>query len=238
MSQGTGAGGGTLLRGQIYEAGGHAPPSSAARPAPAPGMPRLFDLGFGPQIQVYFLVAFWCLAAAAPMHGITRTPFGRMCNAVRDIAARVPYAGVTGGLAAINFEIADPAYFGAAQPGNALPATFVGGGRHFSGPVAGAILVTCLQTPRGAVTDVWQLYFGLMFMAGVIYLPGGIASSWTMQIPPWRAGRLARDQFRSPAPHRRRTGRSSGTATSWTCAARIMRPIPILCPATFWRAAR
>ena len=174
-------------------------------------LPRLFDLGFGPQIQVYYLVAFWCLAATALMYGITRTPFGRMCNAVRDNAARVPYAGVdphvlrfmafclsgffagvAGGLAAINFEIANSAYFGAAQSGTVLLATFVGGAGHFAGPAAGAILVTCLQTLLGDVTDVWQLYFGLMFMAAVMYLPGGIASLWTMQIPLWRAGRLAR----------------------------------------------
>ena len=173
-------------------------------------LPRLFDLSFGPQIQVYYLIAFWCLAAAALMYGITRTPFGRMCNAVRDNAARVPYvgvdphvlrfmafclsgffAGVAGALAAINFEIANSAYFGAAQSGNVLLATFVGGAGHFAGPVAGAILVTCLQTLLGDVTEVWQLYFGLMFMAVVMYLPGGIASLWTMQIPLWRAGKLA-----------------------------------------------
>jgi len=48
---------------------------------------RIFDWSFGPQIQVYYLIAFWCLVCVIAMYALTRTRFGRMCNAVREISS-------------------------------------------------------------------------------------------------------------------------------------------------------
>jgi branched-chain amino acid transport system permease protein len=168
---------------------------------------RLFDWNFGPQLQVYYLIAAWCLFCVALMYALTRTPFGRMCNAVRDNPERVQFvgynpqvvryiafclsgmfAGVAGGLASINFELANAALFGAAQSGNVLLATFIGGAGHFVGPILGAVLVTYLQNMLSDVTEVWQLYFGLMFIATVMYAPGGLAGLFMMHGPIWRAG--------------------------------------------------
>ncbi len=56
-------------------------------------MLRLFDLSFGPQIQVYYLIAAWCLICAVAMYAITRTPLGRLCNAVRENPERVEFLG-------------------------------------------------------------------------------------------------------------------------------------------------
>ncbi len=111
---------------------------------------RVFGWSFGPQIQIYYLVAAWTLIAVIAMYGLTRTPLGRMCNAVRDNPERVQFvgydphvvrylafcfsgffAGIAGALAAINFEIANSAYLGAVQSGTVLFATYIGGvGRH------------------------------------------------------------------------------------------------------------
>jgi branched-chain amino acid transport system permease protein len=170
---------------------------------------RLFDWNFGPQIQVYYLIAAWCLVCIALMYALTRTPFGRMCNAVRDNAERAQFvgynpqvvrylafclsglfAGVAGGLASINFELANAALFGAAQSGNVLLATFIGGAGHFVGPILGAVLVTYLQNMLSDVTEVWQLYFGLMFIATVMYAPGGLAGLIMLHGPIWRAGAI------------------------------------------------
>ena len=103
---------------------------------------RVFDWSFGPQIQIYYLVAAWTLIAVIAMYALTRTPLGRMCNAVRDNPERVQFvgydphvvryiafcfagffAGIAGALAAINFEIANSAYLGAVQSGTVLFAT-------------------------------------------------------------------------------------------------------------------
>lgn len=155
---------------------------------------RVFDLSFGPQLQVYYLIAAWCLIAMIAMYALTRTPFGRMCNAVRDNPERAqfvgynPYvvrfiafslaglfAGIAGGLAAINFELVNSATVGAAQSGTVLLAAYIGGIGNFIGPVIGAVLVTYLQVMLSDVTEIWQLYFGLLFIATVIFAPGGIA---------------------------------------------------------------
>lgn len=170
---------------------------------------RVFDWSFGPQIQVYYLIAAWCLLCIFLMYKITRTPLGRMCNAVRDNAERVQFvgynpqvvrflafclsgffAGIAGGLAAINFEIANFALFSAAQSGTVLLATFIGGAGYFFGPIIGAVLVSYLQVMLSDLTEIWQLYFGLMFIAVVMFAPAGIAGLIMMHQPLLKRGTL------------------------------------------------
>ncbi|MBV9290013.1 MAG: branched-chain amino acid ABC transporter permease, partial [Hyphomicrobiales bacterium] len=153
-----------------------------------------FGHKFGPQIEVYYLTAAFCFACIAAIYALTRTPFGRMCNAVRENPERSEFigysprtvrfiafclsaffAGVAGGLSAINFEIMNAQELGAQQSGVVLLMTYVGGAGYFFGPIIGAVIVTFLQTMLSDVTDLWQLYFGLLFMAVVLFSPGGVA---------------------------------------------------------------
>jgi branched-chain amino acid transport system permease protein len=170
---------------------------------------RVFDLSFGPQIQIYYLVAAWTLIAVIAMYALTRTPLGRMCNAVRDNPERVQFvgydphvvrylafcfsgffAGIAGALAAINFEIANSAYLGAAQSGTVLFATYIGGIGFFIGPIVGAIFVTFLSLGLSDLTPVWQLYFGLIFIAVVMFAPGGLTGLLMKHRPLLKAGTL------------------------------------------------
>lgn len=169
----------------------------------------LFGWTFGPQIQVYYLIAFWVMISAIAMYALTRTPLGRICNAVRDNPERVEFigydphvvrylaymfagffAGIAGGLTAINFEIANSAYLGATQSGLVLFSAFIGGTAYFFGPILGAILVTYLQLGLTSVTSVWQLYFGIIFICIVMFAPGGIAGILMKHRPLIRAGTL------------------------------------------------
>ena len=173
-------------------------------------LPHMFGWTFGPQRQVYYLIAFWVMVSAIAMYALTRTPLGRICNAVRDNPERVEFigydphvvryfaygfagffAGVAGGLTAINFEIANAAYLGATQSGLVLFAAFIGGTAYFFGPILGAILVTYLQLGLTNVTTVWQLYFGIIFIGIVMFAPGGIAGLLMMHRPLIRARSLA-----------------------------------------------
>jgi branched-chain amino acid transport system permease protein len=172
---------------------------------------RLFGWTFGPQIQIYYLVAAWTLIAAIAMYALTRTPLGRMSNAVRDNQERVQFvgydphmvryiafcfaglfAGIAGSLAAINFEIANSAYLGAAQSGTVLFSTYIGGVGFFIGPIVGAIFVTLLSLGLSDLTQVWQLYFGLIFIIVVMFAPGGITGLLMMHRPLLKAGTLGR----------------------------------------------
>jgi branched-chain amino acid transport system permease protein len=172
-------------------------------------LPHMFGWTFGPQLQVYYLIAFWVMVSAIAMYALTRTPLGRICNAVRDNPERVQFigydphmvrylaygfagffAGIAGGLTAINFEIANSAYLGATQSGLVLFAAFIGGTAYFFGPILGAILVTYLQLGLTNLTSVWQLYFGIIFIGIVMFAPGGIAGLLMMHRPLIRARSL------------------------------------------------
>jgi branched-chain amino acid transport system permease protein len=172
---------------------------------------HLFGLTFGPQIQVYYLIGAWCFVSIVAMYAITCTPFGRICNAVRENPERARFigydtqtvrfiafslsglfAGIAGGLAAINFEIMNSAQMGAAESGAVILMTYIGGVGNFAGPIIGAILVTYLQLMLSDITDVWQLYFGLLFIAVVMFAPNGIAGLLMLQEPLIRAGKLRR----------------------------------------------
>lgn len=168
-------------------------------------------LDFGAQIQVYYLIAAWTFIAVAAMFAITHTPFGRMANAVRENPERAEFvgystqmirfisfclagafAGIAGALAAINFEIMNALSVSGAQSGAVLLMTYIGGVGHFLGPILGAILITALQISLSDYTGAWMLYFGLMFILVVMYVPGGLAGLIMVHEPVWRTGLLHR----------------------------------------------
>lgn len=170
-----------------------------------------FGISFGPQLQVYYLIAFWCLVSAAAMYAITRTPFGRIANAVRENPGRVRFigyntqtvrfiayslaglfAGIAGALIAINFELMGATQLDATQSGSVILMTYIGGIGEFAGPIIGAILLTYVQLTLSDITDVWELYLGLLFIFMVMFVPDGIAGLLARQRPLLQARRLHR----------------------------------------------
>jgi branched-chain amino acid transport system permease protein len=150
---------------------------------------------YGPQIQVYYLISFWLFISTIGMYAFTQTPLGRLANAVRDNPERVEFigydtqwvryltlilsaffAGIAGGLSAINFEIVSAENVSAIRSGAVLLFTFIGGIGFFFGPMIGAILGVVLTVILSDITKAWQLYLGLFFILIVMYAPGGIAS--------------------------------------------------------------
>lgn len=162
----------------------------------------LFGYSFGPQLQVYYLIAAWCFVSIAAMYAITRTPFGRICNAVRDNPQRTAFigydtqrvrfiafsfaglfAGIAGGLSVINFEIINASQMGAVESGSVILMTYIGGMGNFAGPIIGAILITWLQLALSDATQIWPLYVGLLFIGMVMFVPGGLAGLLAQQQP-------------------------------------------------------
>ena len=156
---------------------------------------------YGPPIQVYYLIAIYTFFAVAAMYAFTRTPLGRMLNAVRDNPERVEFvgyntqrirytafiiagffAGISGGLGALNFEIVTAEVVGAARSGAYLLFTFLGGATFFFGPIIGAILMVLAFVLFSEFTKAWLLYLGLIFLFMVMYAPGGVASLIMMNL--------------------------------------------------------
>ena len=128
------------------------------------------------------------------MHAFLRTPLGRMCNAVRDNPERAEFigyntqhvrffafavaglfAGLAGGLHAVNYEIVAAESVGALRSGTVLLMAYIGGVTHFIGPVVGAVTLTWLQISLSGFTGAWLLYLGLFFMAIILFAPSGLA---------------------------------------------------------------
>ena len=168
-------------------------------------------LTFGPQIQVYYLIAVYCFICTVLMFAFTQTPLGRMLNAVRDNPERVEFigydtqrvryfafmiagffAGIAGGLYAVNFEIVTAEVVGAQRSGAYLLFTFLGGSLFFFGPIIGAVLLVLASVLLSELTKAWLLYLGLFFLLMVMYAPGGIASLLMMNMRVAAHGMLRR----------------------------------------------
>ena len=156
--------------------------------------PAIAGLTMSSQLEVYYATALWALAAAMLIHAFMRTPVGRICNAVRDNPERAEFigyntrrvrfiafavaglfAGLAGGLNAINYEIVAADAVSAQRSGTVLIMTYIGGASHFVGPVLGAVTITWLQTSLSGYTSAWLLYLGLFFIVVILYAPAGLA---------------------------------------------------------------
>ena len=153
-------------------------------------------LGFtyGPQSEVYYLILFWCIISVFLMYLLTKTPFGRMCNAVRDNQQRAEFvgynvrkvrwlafslsamfAGAAGSLHAINYEHIGFESVSLVQSGLVLFMAYIGGIGNFLGPILGAISLTYLDTMLSDITEAWVLYYGIIFVLVIAFAPQGIS---------------------------------------------------------------
>lgn len=157
----------------------------------------LKDLGLtlGPQIQVYYLIAGYLFVCTAAMYAFTQTPLGRIANAVRDNAERAEFvgydtrwvrylivmassffAGIAGGLTAINVEAATADLLHGVRSGSYLLFTFLGGVGFFFGPIIGSVLLVLALVVLSEFTKAWQLYVGIIFLIMVVFAPGGFSA--------------------------------------------------------------
>ena len=160
-----------------------------------------FGLSFGPQIQVYYLIAIYLFICTVAMYAFTQTPLGRIANAVRDNAERAEFvgydtrfvrylvliassffAGVAGGLTAINVEAATSDLLHGVRSGSYLLFTFLGGVGFFFGPIIGAVLLVFSLVVLSEFTKAWQLYVGIAFLIMVIYAPGGFSALFMLNL--------------------------------------------------------
>ena len=171
----------------------------------------VMGITFGPQVQLYYLIALYCFICTALMFAFTRTPLGRMLNAVRDNPERVEFigystqriryiafmiagffAGIGGGLGALNFEIVTAEVVNAHRSGAYLLFVFLGGATFFFGPILGAVLMVIALVLLSELTNAWLLYLGLVFLFMVMYAPGGLASLIMMNLRVAAFGKLRR----------------------------------------------
>ena len=163
---------------------------------------EFLGLTYGPQNEVYYLIVLWCIFSVGTMYALTKTPFGRMCNAVRDNQQRAEFigydvrkirwlafslssmfAGAAGSLHAINYEHIGFESVSLVQSGMVLFMAYIGGIGNFLGPILGAISLTYLDTMLSDITEAWVLYYGIIFVTVIAFAPQGIAGIILMHEP-------------------------------------------------------
>ena len=165
----------------------------------------LFGLRYESQTSIMLLILAWLALCAFVMWLQTQTVLGRLANAVRDNPERVEFigfspriirylqfalagwfAGIAGGLSAMNYESATTEILSLGASADVLLSTYIGGATYFAGPMLGAAVVTTMQLMLSKSTEVWQLYFGLLFLAVVSFAPRGLAGIVAAQFTAWR----------------------------------------------------
>ena len=126
------------------------------------------------------------------------SPLGRILSAIKQNETRAAFvgynvwfykwlaftlsaavAGIAGGLFALAQQSAYPNVMSLHSSGFVVMMVLIGGGLvSFWGPVLGALFFILARDLLGAYTETWLLWYGLLFMAMVLWKPDGIAGLW------------------------------------------------------------
>jgi branched-chain amino acid transport system permease protein len=153
-----------------------------------------WGLGFGSTVQVYYLTLAWVLVSLALLHFHGSTPIGRLTLALRENGHRLKFlgydahgvglsafaissmfAGIAGGLQALNNEAANYVVFDASVSATVVLNSYIGGVGSFLGPALGAVLMTFFGYAVSDATRSWLLYQGMLFVLVMMYVPSGLS---------------------------------------------------------------
>jgi branched-chain amino acid transport system permease protein len=161
------------------------------------------DLGFArwslesnAAMHYFTVIAF--VVVALVLWRLVHSPYGRILAAVKQNETRAAFAGyntwlykwsaftiscavagLAGALFAMAQQSAYPNVMSLHNSGLVVMMVLVGGGLvSFWGPVVGAAFFILARDLLGAYTETWLLWYGLLFMAMVLYKPEGIVGIW------------------------------------------------------------
>jgi len=146
-------------------------------------------------VALYYFVLVVFIAVSLLLWRLVHSPFGRVVKAIKQNETRARFvgydvwrykfailvvsaglSGLAGGLFAMAQASAFPDVMSLHYSGYVVMMTLVGGGLvSFWGPVVGAIAFFLARDVIGALTTSWMLWFGLCFVALVLFRPEGIA---------------------------------------------------------------
>ena len=164
------------------------------------------------------LVALWRLV---------HSPFGRVLRAIKQNEMRAAFVGhnvwlykwlrvrhlgrrspgLAGALFALAQQSAYPNVMSLHNSGFVVMMVLIGGGLvSFWGPVIGALFFILARDLLGAYTETWLLWYGLLFMAMVLFQPEGIAGA-VAGVAPSRRGTARQGGGAAPTLPAEREGR-------------------------------
>jgi branched-chain amino acid transport system permease protein len=149
---------------------------------------------FGSSVHVYYVVLAWVLVSFALLYFFTLTPLGRLTLGLRENAHRLKFlgynvhnlrvlvftvsaifAGVAGGLQAINNEAVNYVLFDVKLSSEVVLNSYIGGVGVFFGPAIGAAVMTFFGYAVSDMTRSWLLYQGIIFVLVMMFMPNGLS---------------------------------------------------------------
>jgi branched-chain amino acid transport system ATP-binding protein len=193
----------------------------------------------------YAFVAFVALAVLYGLLRVVRSPFGHVLVAIRENELRATFqgypveryklaafvlsatvTGLAGALTAFLHYFVSADATSVAFSGELLAMVVIGGMHHILGPALGALFYILFRELLSIWTGNWLLWFGLIFIAFVLYSPSGLVGIWSRATRRWQpkefdAAAMSRrriyesldlPQFLRPKPHDGRVLEASGVA--------------------------
>ncbi|HSC72338.1 MAG TPA: branched-chain amino acid ABC transporter ATP-binding protein/permease, partial [Candidatus Methylomirabilis sp.] len=107
-------------------------------------------------------------------------------------------AGLAGTLHAFLLNFVYPETLHVGFSGEIVAMTLVGGMRNFFGPVVGAVFFVFARDTLSSYTENWMVFFGVVFMAFILFSPNGIVGVAQSLWERLRSRRGARDREEAP----------------------------------------
>ena len=145
--------------------------------------------------HLYYFILTMLVLVYAFLARVLQSPFGRVLVGIKSNEHRMQslgyvtfryklaafalaggLGGVAGFLYAVVFGFVTPELLSWHQSGNVLLMVILGGMGNLVGAVAGAFAFVAMQEVFSMWTKHWQLAMGLMIVAAVLFMPGGLAA--------------------------------------------------------------
>ena len=153
----------------------------------------------------YALVAGVAFAGVLALWRFHRSPLGTVLVAIRENQQRARFigyptnrvkltafvvsaalTGLAGMLLAFNNRMTSAEPISVAFSGELLAMVIIGGMRSFLGPALGALFFVIFRDSLSRVTENWLLFFGLLFVAFIVFSPTGLVGLYERATARWR----------------------------------------------------
>ena len=167
--------------------------------------PVVAGLSFESAGLYYALVAGIGFVAVTALWRFHRSPLGTVLVAIRENEQRARFVGystnrvklvafvvsaaltgLAGMLLAFNNRMTSAEPISVAFSGELLAMVIIGGMRSFLGPALGALFFVIFRDSLSRATENWLLFFGLLFVAFVVFSPTGLVGLYERATARWR----------------------------------------------------
>ena len=167
--------------------------------------PVWFGLSFDDRGAFYTLVAAIAMTVTYVLWRFHRSPVGKVLVAIRENEQRARFLGyatdhyklvaftmsaaitsLAGILLLFNNRMTSAEPIGVPFSGELLAMVVIGGMRSFLGPALGALFFVLFRDYLSSLTPDWLFWFGLLFVAFIMFSPGGLVGIWDRLSRRWR----------------------------------------------------